>query len=119
MPSEIPPTADDLTERVAVAICEAYGDEWADLHESGVGLGPADNPARDDFRDMARAAIAAARDIKTTERQETFRDAADMLIAVRPQDIRLAFGEMSAQEMRAVMAVLRWQSQKMMNKAIA
>lgn len=54
-------TEDDLVEQVAYAICEIYGDVWGDIHESGIGLGPSDNPARDDFRAMARGAIAVVR----------------------------------------------------------
>lgn len=54
-------TVDELVERVACAICESYGDVWGDIEESGIGLGPHDNPARDDFRAMAREAIAVVR----------------------------------------------------------
>jgi hypothetical protein len=50
----------DYVDRVAAAICEAYGDEWKEKPESGIGLrwGDSGLPARDDFRAMARAAIA-------------------------------------------------------------
>lgn len=54
---------------------------------------------------------------RRTARAQAFAEAADMLIKLRQSDIRLAAGEMSAQEMRTVMAVLRWQSQAMMNEA--
>lgn len=51
----------DRVERVARALCAAYGDEWEDKPESGVGLNAGHHglPARDDFREMARAALAA------------------------------------------------------------
>ena len=53
-----------MIERVARAICADYGEDWESKAESGVGLRGYDPrlPARDDFRDMARAAIAAMRD---------------------------------------------------------
>lgn len=54
----------ETIERVAQALCAAYGNDWADTPESGAGLHAHDErlPDRTDWRSMARAAIAAMRE---------------------------------------------------------
>jgi hypothetical protein len=54
-------------ERVARAICEAFGDDWEDKPEKappGTQAYSSDVPDRSDFRQMARAAIAAMQEPK-------------------------------------------------------
>lgn len=50
-------------------------------------------------------------------RRQAFLEAAASLESLTRQDIRLAAGEMTAQEMRTVLAVLGWRSRKL--KALA
>ena len=52
---------DELVERVAAAICEAFGDDWEEAPESALGLEPGQAIGKADFREMASEAIAVVR----------------------------------------------------------
>ena len=52
-----------LIDRVAVAICESYGNEWDDSLDDSRGA-PSNHPGlpgKDDWREMAKEAIAVIR----------------------------------------------------------
>lgn len=56
--------SDSLIERMARAMCSTYGDNFDEQPESGEGLHPYNPglPSRSDWRRIARAALAAARE---------------------------------------------------------